>query len=50
MRGKNSEAETLIAQAEERDGAAAAVLINQYFVNSALGKPDEVWSSNFSPV
>lgn len=42
MRGKHSEAEALISQAEERDGASAAVLINQYFVYAALQKPDEV--------
>ncbi|KAI6191723.1 hypothetical protein M3Y97_00258800 [Aphelenchoides bicaudatus] len=39
MRGKNEEAEALIAQA---DGESAAVLINQYFVQSALQKPEEV--------
>jgi hypothetical protein len=42
MRGKNSEAEALISQAEEKDGASPAILINQYFVYSALQKPDEV--------
>lgn len=42
MRGKSSEAEALISQAEEKDGTSAAVLINQYFVYSALQKSDEV--------
>ncbi|KAI6205353.1 hypothetical protein M3Y94_00782500 [Aphelenchoides besseyi] len=42
MQGKNTEAESLVAQAEDRDGAGAAVLINQYFINSVLQKPNEV--------
>jgi coatomer protein complex subunit epsilon len=42
MRGKNQEAEALISQAEERDGASAAVLINQYYVYSSLRKSDEI--------
>lgn len=41
-KGNYKEAEESVQQAEEKDAASAAVLINQFFLGSALRKSDEV--------